>query len=179
MESETRNSEEKSENQAPRGSIVARVKLPESMFFAIRTTARQEPNVALMIEVHAKTRNLPIHSIIVPPDLRGYVILETVGLHIVYEAIRGLKHVRGRAAGTLRWEDLEKMLKPKPLIEILQIGEEVEIVAGPFRGMRAKIVDIDKARNEVSLNVLEASYPLTITVPVDYVRPVKKVSAGA
>lgn len=170
---------EQSETQTKQEGIIARVKLPESMFFAIRTTARQEPNVALMIEVHARTRNLPIHSIIVPPDLRGYIILETVGLHIVYEAIRGLKHVRGRAAGTLRWEDLEKMIKPKPLIEILQVGEEVEIVAGPFRGMKAKIVDIDKARNEVSLNVLEASYPLTITVPVDYVRPVKKVSTGA
>ena len=168
-----------SETQTKQEGIIARVKLPESMFFAIRTTARQEPNVALMIEVHARTRNLPIHSIIVPPDLRGYIILETVGLHIVYEAIRGLKHVRGRAAGTLRWEDLEKMIKPKPLIEVLQLGEEVEIVAGPFRGMKAKIVDIDRARNEVSLNVLEASYPLTITVPVDYVRPVKKVGGGA
>jgi len=167
------------ETRIKQENVVAKVKLPESMFFAIRTTARQEPNVALMIEVHARSRNLPIHSIVVPPDLRGYIILETIGLHIVYEAIRGLKHVRGRAAGTLRWEDLEKMIKPKPLIEVLQIGEEVEIVAGPFRGMKAKIVDIDKARNEVSLNVLEASYPLTITVPVDYVRPVKKVSAGA
>jgi len=170
---------EQSEAQIKQEGVVAKVKLPESMFFAIRTTARQEPNVALMIEVHARSRNLPIHSIIVPPDLRGYIILETVGLHIVYEAIRGLKHVRGRAAGTLRWEDLEKMIKPKPLIEVLQVGEEVEIVAGPFRGMKAKIVDIDKARNEVSLNVLEASYPLTITVPVDYVRPVKKVGGGA
>ncbi|HDI02219.1 MAG TPA: transcription elongation factor Spt5 [Ignisphaera sp.] len=152
------------------------IKLPESMFFAIRTTARQEANVALMVEVHTKTKNLPIYSIIVPPELKGYVILETIGLHVVYEAIRGLKHVRGRAAGTLKWEDLEKMLKPRPLIDLLQIGEEVEIIAGPFRGMKARVVDIDKARNEVSLNVLEASYPLTITVPVDYIRPVKKVS---
>ncbi len=154
---------------------ITSVKLPESMFFAIRTTARQEMNVALMIEVHAKTKNLPIYSIVVPPELKGYVILETNSLHVVYEAIRGLKHVRGRASGALKWEDVEKMIKPKPLIELLNVGEEVEIVAGPFRGMRAKIVDIDKARNEVVLNVLEASFPLTITVPVEYVRPVKKV----
>jgi len=155
------------------------MKLPESMFFVIRTTARQEVNVALMVEAHAKIKNLPIYSIVVPPELKGYIILETVGLHIVYEAIRGLKHVRGRASGTLKWEDLEKMLKPKPLIELLQVNEEVEIIAGPFRGMRARIISIDKARNEVSLSILEASYPLTITVPVDYVRPLRKVSSGA
>jgi len=168
--------QEKEKDISQENKPMTSIKLPESMFFAIRTTARQEANVALMVEVHTKTKNLPIYSIIVPPELKGYVILETIGLHVVYEAIRGLKHVRGRAAGTLKWEDLEKMLKPRPLIDLLQIGEEVEIIAGPFRGMKARVVDIDKARNEVSLNVLEASYPLTITVPVDYIRPVKKVS---
>ena len=168
--------QEKEKDISQENKPMTSIKLPESMFFAIRTTARQEANVALMVEVHTKTKNLPIYSIIVPSELKGYVILETIGLHVVYEAIRGLKHVRGRAAGTLKWEDLEKMLKPRPLIDLLQIGEEVEIIAGPFRGMKARVVDIDKARNEVSLNVLEASYPLTITVPVDYIRPVKKVS---
>ena len=168
--------QEKEKDISQENKPMTSIKLPESMFFAITTTARQEANVALMVEVHTKTKNLPIYSIIVPPELKGYVILETIGLHVVYEAIRGLKHVRGRAAGTLKWEDLEKMLKPRPLIDLLQIGEEVEIIAGPFRGMKARVVDIDKARNEVSLNVLEASYPLTITVPVDYIRPVKKVS---
>ncbi len=155
------------------------VKMPQSLFFVIRTTARQEMNVAMMVEAHAKVKNLPVYAIVVPPEIRGYIIMEVPGLHVVYEAIRGLKHVRGRASGTLKWEDLEKMLKPKPLIELLQVGEEVEIVAGPFKGMKAKIVSIDRARKEVSLNVLEASYPLTITVPVDYIRPVKKVSSSA
>ena len=159
--------------------VKVQVKLPESLFFVIRTTARQEMNVAMMIEAHAKVKKLPVYAIVVPPEIHGYIIMEVPGLHIVYEAIRGLKHVRGRASGALKWEDLEKMLKPKPLIEVLQVGEEVEIVAGPFKGMRAKVISIDKARKEVSLNVLEASYPLTITVPVDYIKPVKKVGSGA
>jgi len=146
----------------------------KNMFFAIRTTAGQETNVALMIEVRAKTSNLPIYSILSLPNLKGYIVLETPGLHIVYEAIRGLKHVKGKTSGTLRWEDLEVLIKPRSLIELIQVGEEVEVVAGPFRGMKAKIIAIDKTRNEVSLNVLEASYPLTITVPVDYIRPSKR-----
>jgi len=146
----------------------------QQMFFAVRTTAGQEANVALMIEVRTKTLNLPIYSIISLPALRGYIVLETTGLHIVYEAVKGLKHVKGRASGTLRWEDLETLIKPKSLIDLLQGGEEVEIIAGPFRGMKAKVVAIDKIKNEVSLNILEASYPLTITVPIDYIRMSKK-----
>ncbi len=155
-------------------STTSLTKTSKNMFFAIRTTAGQETNVALMIEVRAKTSNLPIYSILSLPNLKGYIVLETPGLHIVYEAIRGLKHVKGKASGTLRWEDLETLIKPKSLIELIQVGEEVEVVAGPFRGMKAKIIAIDKTRNEVSLNVLEASYPLTITVPVDYIRPSKR-----
>ncbi len=146
----------------------------QQMFFAVRTTAGQEVNVALMIEVRTRTLNLPIYSIISLPALRGYIVLETTGLHIVYEAVKGLKHVKGRASGTLRWEDLETLIKPKSLIDLLQGGEEVEIIAGPFRGMKAKVVAIDKIKNEVSLNILEASYPLTITVPIDYIRMSKR-----
>jgi len=141
--------------------------------FIVRTTAGQEVNVSLLVETRSKINNIPIYSILALPNLKGYIVLEATGLHYVYEAIRGLKHVKGKVSGTLKWEDLESLVKPKPLIELLYVGTDVEIIAGPFRGMKAKITAIDKTRNEVSLSILEASYPLTITVPVDYVRPVK------
>jgi transcriptional antiterminator NusG len=148
--------------------------LRQGNFFAVRTTAGQEQNVLLMLEVRIKTLNLPIYSAFSLPDLKGYIVIEASGLHVVYEAIRGLKHVKGRASGVVKWEDIESLLKPKSLIELLKEGEEVEIIAGPFRGMKARVVAVDKVKNEVSLSVLEASYPLTITIPVDYIRPAKK-----
>ena len=39
--------------------------------------------------------------------------------------------------------------------------------------MKARIVSIDKGKNEVVLSILEAEFPLPITVPGDYVKPVK------
>ncbi len=164
-------------SESPTPSV--KVKLPEALFFAIRTTAQQEINVAIMVEAHAKVKNLPIYSIVVVPELRGYIIIEATGLHVVYEAIRGLKHVKGRASGTIKWEDLEKLLKPKPLIEILQEGDEVEVTAGPLRGARAKVVAIDRAKNEVTLNIFEAQYAHTVTVPVEWIKIVKKVGSSA
>uniref|UniRef100_A0A7C2VNC6 Transcription elongation factor Spt5 n=1 Tax=Ignisphaera aggregans TaxID=334771 RepID=A0A7C2VNC6_9CREN len=141
--------------------------------FIVRTTAGQEINVALLIETRTKAGNIPLYSILALPNLKGYVVIEARGLHSVYEAIRGLKHVKGRVSGTLRWDDLEAAVRPKPMIELLYVGADVEVVAGPFRGMKAKVTAIDKTRNEVSLNILEANYPLTITVPVDYIRLLK------
>jgi len=148
-------------------------------FFAIRTTARQEVNVALMIELVTESRKREIgeeeiYSVIVPPGIKGYIILEAPGLHAVYNVIRGLKHIKGRASGALKWEDVERFVVPKPVIEIIKEGDIVEIVAGPFRGLQAKIVAIDKEKNEVVLNILEAAYPLQITVPADYIRPAKR-----
>ncbi|MEM1644682.1 MAG: transcription elongation factor Spt5 [Ignisphaera sp.] len=147
--------------------------IPKNTLFIVRTTAGQENNVALLIETRSKINNIPIYSILSLPNLKGYIVMETRGLHSVYEAIKGLKHVKGKVSGTLKWEDLESMIKPKPLIELLFVGADVEIVAGPFRGMKAKVTSIDKTRNEVSLSILEANYPLTITVPVDYIRLAK------
>ena len=145
-----------------------------TQLFIVRTTAGQEVNVALMAELRARNANLAISSIVAIPELKGYVVFETNDLRQVYEAVRGIKHVRGRVSGTITIDDIEKFVKPKPIIEMLEVGMEVEVIAGPLRGARAKITAINKARNEVSLSVLEAEYPLTVTVPVEYIRPAKK-----
>jgi len=145
-----------------------------TQLFIVRTTAGQEANVALMAELRARNANLIISSIVAIPELKGYVVFETNDLRQVYEAVRGIKHVRGRVSGTITIDDIEKFIKPKPIIEMLEVGMEVEVIAGPLRGARARITAINKARNEVSLSVLEAEYPLTVTVPVEYIRPAKK-----
>jgi transcriptional antiterminator NusG len=56
----------------------------------------------------------------------------------------------------------------------LGIDDVVEIVSGPFKGMQAKITRIDKTKNEVTLELLEATFTLPITVHADYVKIVKK-----
>ncbi len=143
-------------------------------FFVVRTTAQQEANVALLMEMRARAQNIDVASIIVPPGVRGYVIIEAPGIHTVYSLIREMKHVKGHAPGMFSLDELEQVLKPKPVIEGLREGELVEIVAGPFRGMKAQVVRIDKTKNEVVLNILESAFPLPITVPGDMVRPAKK-----
>ena len=121
-----------------------------------------------------ESQDLEVYSIIVPPEVRGYVILETPGVHVVYNVIRDLRHVKGQAPGVMSDEEVQRFVSPKPVIETLEPGQEVEIVAGPFKGMKAKVIRIEVPSNEVVLNVLESAYPLQITVPGDYVRPLKK-----
>lgn len=142
--------------------------------YAVRVTARQETNIALLMETKAKAQNLNVYSILVPPGIKGYIMVEAPGIHVIQELIRDMKHVKGQVSGIVKYDEVERMLKPTPIIEGISEGEIVEVVAGPFRGMRAQVVRIDKQRNEVVLNILEAAYPLQVTVPADYVRPVKQ-----
>lgn len=145
-----------------------------SRFFIVRTTARQELNAALLIEARTKNVSDGLYSIVIPPDIKGYIILEVKGLHIIYNLIKDIKHVKGRATGSISIEELEKLIITKPVITELKPGDLVEIISGPFKGLKATVVSVNLQRNEVTLNMLESSYKLEATVPGDYVRPVKK-----
>ncbi|UCE43399.1 MAG: transcription elongation factor Spt5 [Candidatus Bathyarchaeota archaeon] len=145
-----------------------------SAIFAVRTTAGQEKNVANLVAAKVRTNSLAINAILVPETLKGYVFLEAEGPHVVDEAIGGIKHVRSRVPGIVGLSEVERYIVAKPIIEELDVGDIVEVVGGPFKGMRAKITRVDQTKEEVVLELLEATFTLPITVHADYVKVVEK-----
>lgn len=145
--------------------------------FAVRTTAGQEKNVANLIEVRIVASKLPIKAVLVPETLKGYVFVEAGGPHFVEEAISGIKHVRSRVPGIVNFSEVEKYVVVKPIIEELDEEDIVEIISGPFKGMKAKITRIDKTKSELVLELLEATFTLPITVHADYVKVIEKAKA--
>ncbi len=142
--------------------------------FAVRTTAGQEKNVANLIAARVETNKLPIKAILVPEMLKGYVFIEADGPHFVDEATAGIKHVRSRVPGIVSFSEVERYIVVRPVIEELDVEDVVEVVGGPFKGMRAKITRLDKTKEEVTLELLEATFTLPITVHADYVRLAEK-----
>jgi len=142
--------------------------------FAVRTTAGQEKNVANLLEARVEMGKLPIKAILVPEMLKGYVFIEADGPHSVEKVIAGIKHVRSRVPGIVTFPEVERYIVIKPVIEELDEDDIVEIVGGPFKGMRAKITRVDKTKEEVTLELLEATFTLPITVHADYVKLVEK-----
>jgi len=147
--------------------------LPTSIF-AVRTTAGQEKNVANLIALKIENSKLPVKAVLVPEMLKGYVFVEAEGPHFVEDAIAGIKHVRSRVPGIVSFAEIEKYIIIKPVIEELDIDDVVEVISGPFKSMRAKITRIDKTKSEVTLELLEATFTLPITVHADYVKIVEK-----
>lgn len=149
----------------------------ETKIFAVRTTTGQERNVGKLVAAKIEMKKIPIKAILVPETLRGYVFIEANGPHFVEEAIAGIKHVRSRVPGLVSFSEVERYIIRKPIIEELSENDIVEVTGGPFKGMRAKITRIDKAKEEVTLELLEATFTLPITVHSDYVKLVQKAKS--
>ncbi len=143
-------------------------------FFAIRTTAGQEYNVAVMIYNRIRTGKYKVYSIVVVPELKGLVIIEADAQYEAQRAAYGLKHFRGMISGKIKFEEIEKLLKPKPMIEQISIGDLVEIIRGPFSGMRGRVVEIDKGKNEIRVEIAEAAFPLPAIINAEDVKIVQR-----
>ncbi|HJW65829.1 MAG TPA: transcription elongation factor Spt5 [Candidatus Bathyarchaeia archaeon] len=142
--------------------------------FVVKTTTGQERNVARLIAAKVEMTKIPIKALLVPDVLKGYVFIEADGPHLVEEAIAGVRHVRSRIPGLVGFAEIERYIVRKPVIEDLYEDDVVEITGGPFKSMRAKITRIDKPKGEVTLELLEATFTLPITVHSDYVKLVEK-----
>jgi transcriptional antiterminator NusG len=153
---------------------MAEEKKISTAIFAVRTTAGQEKNVANLVEAKVKMNELQIKAVLVPELLKGYIFIEADGPHSVEKAITGVRHIRSRVPGVVTFSEVERYILVKPVIEELDESDIVEVVGGPFKGMRAKITRVDKTKEDVTLELLEATFTLPITVHADYVKLVEK-----
>lgn len=142
----------------------------DSKFFAIRTTGGQERVVADMLYTKVTAKKLGIRSVLVLDSFKGYIIVEAQDSNIAYEALAGIRHVRGQIRGELPFKDIEGYLVSKPTVTELNVDDTVEIIAGPFKGMSAKITRVDYEKQEATVVLLDSPYQIPVTVDANYLK---------
>ncbi len=142
--------------------------------YAIRTTAGRESNVLEKLALITRKKNYPIKSILLPKELKGYVLVESDQLSAVEEALRGINHARGVVRRDITMDEIKGYLTAKPAVIQIDRGDMVELVGGPFKGERAKVVRVDKQKQEVTVELVEAAVPIPVTTPIEGVRLVQK-----
>lgn len=147
-------------------------------FYALKVTAGQEYNVAVLLNNRARRGEYKVDAVLVIPGLKGLIFVESEGMYEARRLAYGIKHVRGIVRGAVSVEEMEKLLRPKPLAEQLNVGDIVEIIRGPFAGMRGRIVNVDRVKNEIKVELAEASYVLPVTISADDVRIVQRASSS-
>lgn len=142
----------------------------DSKFFAIRTTGGQERVVANLLQTRANAKKLLIRSIIVLDSFKGYIIVEAPDSNVAYEALAGIRHVRGQIRGDLPFKDIEGYLVKKPVVSELSTDDTVEVIAGPFKSMKAKITRVDYEKQEATVVLLDSPYQIPVTVDANYLK---------
>lgn len=153
---------------APQSSTPA----SDSRFFAIRTTGGQERVVASMLQTKIHSKKVGIRSILVLDSFKGYIIVEAPDSNVAYEALAGIRHVRGQIRGDLPFKDIEGYLVKKPVVAELNVEDTVEVVAGPFKSMKAKITRVDYEKQEATVVLLDSPYQIPVTVDANYLKKV-------
>ena len=110
---------------------------PKSAIFAVKTTANQERSVANMIAMVTRKEQLDIRSVLVPEELKGYVLVESPMQEIVEQAITNIPHAKAVVRGASSIAEVQHFLAPKPTVTGISEGDIVELTAGPFKGEKA------------------------------------------
>jgi transcriptional antiterminator NusG len=145
-----------------------------SSIFPVKTTGGQERTVATFVGNRAVQKSKQIYSILALDTWKGYVLFEAPNSQVVDESIQGFKHVRSKIPGMMQYQDIEKFLVTKSMVAELNESDMVEIVAGPFKSMRAKISRVEQAKQEVTVVLLDTPYQFPVTVDAAYLKLVQR-----
>ncbi len=144
---------------------------------AIKTSRGYEREVADSLLTHAEEKPDVLFAILVPAALRGYVFAEGMSFESVREMLRGIRKARGLVAGETTLKEVEPLLVPKITVEGFVEGAIVELVAGPFKGEKARVKKIDQGKEQITVELIEAVVPIPVTVRGDHVRMLEKGGA--
>ncbi len=158
-------------NRAVSDSLTFRTTAQQSVL-AIKTQIGHERTVADTLA--ARSEDLGVQSILCPNALRGYIIVEAMNTDRLAETVRGIKRARGVVEGEMTFDEITHYLTPKPLVSGIVEGDIVELIAGPFKGEKARVQMIDEGKEEITVELFEALVPIPVTVKGDSVRVIEK-----
>jgi transcription termination/antitermination protein NusG len=144
------------------------------MIYIIKVTTNKEEKTIEMIGKRALKKELNVFAIVRPHGLKGYIILEAADRDSAEEAAFNLPYVKGIIGKTVSYDEIKNMLEPKIEDFNIEIGDIVEMIGNTFKGEKAKVTRIDKAKREVVVSLLGASVPIPVTVKMDSVKVVRR-----
>ncbi len=145
-----------------------------TLIFALRTTANREDQVMDFVVSNAQKKKLEVFSVIRPHGMRGYIFLEAGSKADAEQAAFNVPYARGILPQELEYKEIEHMLEQVKRDMNIRKNDIAEIISGPFKREKCKITRIDKQKEEVVVELLEAAVPIPITVRMDAVKVIRR-----
>jgi transcriptional antiterminator NusG len=148
----------------------------ENKIYAIKTTAKQERVVAdNIVKAVADHSEIKVTAIMVPDELRGYVLVESPDpIARIEQLVEMVPHARAVVHGESTFDEVKHFLVPKPVVSGIEEGTIVELIAGPFKGEKAVVKRVDTGKEEITVELYESMVPIPITVRGDHVRVIDR-----
>jgi len=144
------------------------------MIFIIKVTTNKEDKAVEMIADRAQKKNLNTYAVLRPHGLRGYILLEAEDRESAEESVFNLPYVKGIVGKTLTYEEIKNMVEPSVENIDIKEGDIVEMIGATLKGEKAKVLRIDKQKEEVVVSLLGSVVPLPLTIKIDNVRVVRR-----
>ena len=151
----------------------------ESTIFALRTTPNREDQVMDFVSSNATKKGLEVFSLVRPHGLRGYIFIEAATRQDAEQAAFNVPYARGVLPKTIDYKEIEHMLEQIKVEKDIRRNDVVEIISGAFKRENARIVRVDKQKEEVVVELLEAAVPIPITIRMDSVKVVRRDGEGS
>lgn len=138
--------------------------------FAIRTTGGQEKVVMNLLQNKINTGQINLYSVLLVDNLKGYIVVEAKDANSAFNSLQGIRHIRGQLRGEMEFKDIEGYLVTKSTAPTIAVDNVVEIIGGPFKGMKATVTRVDNDKQEATVILLDAPYQLPVTVDSNYLK---------
>ena len=145
------------------------------MLFIIKvTTNKEEKAVDMIAERIAKNPEIDVFSVLRPHGLRGYILVESETREGAEEAVFNLPYVKGIIGKTINYEEIKNMVEPSIISISIKEGDIVEIIGATLKGEKAKVLRVDKQKEEVVVVLLGAVVQLPVTIKIDNVKVIRR-----
>ncbi len=142
------------------------------MLYTYRVTAGQESIVSDLLVRKIEKTGTDIKAIIVSPRLRGYVLVEAIDDISAKSIITNVPHIKGALTKPMKIGDISELLESKPQEINLNKGDFVEIIAGAFKGEKAKVVRVEG--EDATVELVEVAVPIPVTIKVNTLKQIQQ-----
>ena len=144
------------------------------MIFVVKVITNKEEQALDLIYDRAKKKQLAVYSLARPHGLRGYILLEALDHETAAEAILNLPYIKSIINKTLTYDEVKNLLAPVATEVKIEKNDIVEIIADAFKKEKAKVVRVDKIKEEAVVELLGAAVPIPVTVKLDNIRVIRR-----
>ncbi len=146
----------------------------ETKIFGLRTAANREDQVVDYLVSKLQKDPKGILSVIRPHSMRGYIFVEATSKSDAEAALYGVPYARGLLPTEIPYPEIEHMLEQVKVEMNVHKNDIVEIISGAFKRENAKVMRINRQKEEIVVELLESAVPIPITVKMDAVKVIRR-----